>query len=91
MTLRWSDEAVADLEQIADYLLEHTPGRAEELIRSVYSAPDKLLVFPRRGRPGRKAGTLELVLSPLPYLIVYEVRADAVFVVRILHGEQQWP
>jgi plasmid stabilization system protein ParE len=27
----------------------------------------------------------------LPYLVVYTVRDDVVFVVRILHGAQQWP
>lgn len=30
-------------------------------------------------------------LSPLPYIMVYAVRGDAVYVVRILHGAQQWP
>jgi len=50
-----------------------------------------LLEFPHRGRPGKKAGTRELVISALPYLIVYTVRGDVVCVVRILHGAQQWP
>ena len=44
-----------------------------------------------RGRPGKKPGTRELVLSPLPWILVYAVRGDAVYVVRILHGAQQWP
>jgi plasmid stabilization system protein ParE len=30
-------------------------------------------------------------MSPLPYILVYTVRHDVVFVVRILHGAQQWP
>jgi plasmid stabilization system protein ParE len=33
--------------------------------------------------------TREFALSPLPYLIVYTVRGDAIYVVRILHGAQQ--
>lgn len=91
MQLRWSEEAADDLERIADYFLEYSPERAEDLVRSVYSAPDKLLIFPDRGRHGLKRGTRELVLAPLPYLIVYEVRVNVVFLVRILHGAQQWP
>ena len=39
----------------------------------------------------QKEGTSELVMSPLPYILVYTVRGDAVYVVRILHGVQQWP
>jgi plasmid stabilization system protein ParE len=31
------------------------------------------------------------VLAPLPYIVVYVVRVDVIFVVRILHGAQQWP
>jgi hypothetical protein len=39
----------------------------------------------------KKEGTRELVMSPLPYIVVYDVREDATYVVRILHGAQQWP
>lgn len=45
---------------------------------------------PRR-RPGKKEDTHELVMSSLPYIVVYTVRGEAVDVVRILHGAQQWP
>ena len=60
-------------------------------MRTVYDAPATLLSFPNRGRPGKKEGTRELVLPSLPYLVVYTVRCDAIYVVRILHGAQQWP
>lgn len=91
MELRWTEEAAADLERIADYLFEHAPERAERLVRALYDAPSGLLTFPHRGRPGKKEGTREFVMAPLPYIIVYTVRNDTVFVVRILHGAQQWP
>ena len=91
MQLRSTEEAANDLERIADYLLLHAPDRAEELLRRVYDAPAALLMFPNRGRPGKREGTRELVLAPLPYVVVYTVRDDVVFVVRILHGAQQWP
>jgi addiction module RelE/StbE family toxin len=91
MQLRWTEEAANDLERIADYLLLHAPDRAEELVRRVYNAPAALLNFSNRGRPGKREGTRELVLAPLPYVVVYTVRDDVVFVVRILHGAQQWP
>lgn len=91
MQLRWTEEAATDLERIADYVLEHAPDRAQDLIHRVYDAPTSLLTFPNRGRPGKREGTRELVLTPLPYIVVYTVRGDVVFVVRILHGAQQWP
>ncbi|MFN0105394.1 MAG: type II toxin-antitoxin system RelE/ParE family toxin [Bryobacteraceae bacterium] len=69
MQLRWTEEAAADLEHIADYLFEHTPDRAVELALSVFDAPSALVTFPHRSRPGKKDGTRELVLSPLPYVV----------------------
>lgn len=91
MQLRWADEAAEDLEHITDYLFENAPGRASELVREIYNAPSALLTFPYRGRPGKKEGTRELVLSPLPYIVVYEIREDVIYLVRILHGAQKWP
>ena len=91
MQLRWTEEAADDLERIADYLLTHAPDRAPELVRTVYDAPSALLTFPNRGRLGKKEGTRELVLSPLPYIVVYTVLGDVIFIVRILHGAQNWP
>jgi toxin ParE1/3/4 len=91
MHLRWTEAAATDLECIADYLFSHVPDRAPRLIRSIYEAPETLLLFPHRGRPGKKAGTRELVLSPLPWIVVYTVRDDVAHVVRILHGAQRWP
>jgi toxin ParE1/3/4 len=91
MELRWTQEAAADLERIADYLFEHAPERAADLVREIYNAPAALVKFPHRGRPGKKQGTRELVLSPLPYLVVYRITGDAIHIVRILHGAQKWP
>lgn len=91
MRLRWTREAATDLEGIAEYLVQHVPERAAALIRTIYEVPSLLLDFPLRGRPGKKAGTRELVMLALPYVIVYTVRDDVVVVVRILHGAQQWP
>ena len=91
MELRWAEEAAADLEHITDYLFENAPERAAELVRGIYNAPAALLTFPYRGRAGKKEGTRELVLSSLPYIVVYEITGEVIHVVRILHGAQKWP
>jgi plasmid stabilization system protein ParE len=61
MQLRWTEEAASDLTRIADYLFEHAPERAENLIRTVYDAPSSLLPFPARGRPGKKEGVVRIL------------------------------
>ncbi|MCX6593234.1 MAG: type II toxin-antitoxin system RelE/ParE family toxin [Acidobacteria bacterium] len=91
MTLRWTAEAARDLERIANYLFDHAPDRAEDLVNRIYNAPADLLTFPHRGRPGKKRGTRELVLVPLPYLVVYRIADETIQILRILHGAQRWP
>ena len=88
--LRWKKQAAADQEKIANYLIAKTPERAAELVRGIYDAPTALATFPYRGRLESKQGTRELVLSPLPYIVVYQARGETVHVVRILHGAQKW-
>jgi addiction module RelE/StbE family toxin len=91
MKLRWTHEAASDLERIAGFLFATMPQHAEGLVRRIYNAPAALLQFPRLGRPGRKPGTRELVLSPLPYILVYQLDEDTITLARILHGAQSWP
>ena len=91
MELRWTEEAAADLEHIADYLFQNAPERAAGLVRGIYNAPAALRTFAYRGRAGRKEGTRELVLSSLPYIVVYQITGEVIHIVRILHGAQKWP
>ena len=91
MELRWTEEAAADLERITDYLFDQAPEWAEDLIRTLYAAPDALLSFPHRGRPGRRSGTRELALTRLPYIVIYSITGETIELLRILHGAQKWP
>lgn len=79
------------LERIAEYLSAHAPDRAPALVTSIYESPRALLSFPHRGRPGKKARTRELALSPLPWIVVYEVRGRCRQGGRILHEGQGLP
>ncbi len=91
MELRWTTAAGADLEGIAEYLFEKSPQNAAQLIRKIYEAPSILKSYPNLGRLGKKEGTRELVITPLPYIVIYQIMDDTLYVVRILHGAQDWP
>ncbi len=47
--------------------------------------------MPRRGRVGRKRDTLEIVMSGLPFVVIYRIEKEAIEIIRILHCAQQWP
>jgi toxin ParE1/3/4 len=67
-----------------------TPA-ARRVAISIYERLSALMEFPEQGRQGRKSGTRELIFTGLPYLAIYRIRGDAVEILRILHGAQNWP
>jgi toxin ParE1/3/4 len=71
MRLRWTSAAANDLENISDYLHHQNPQFAERTVRRLYAEIRELGHFPSRGRLGREPGTRELILSGLPYVIIF--------------------
>ena len=57
------------------------------MTRELLIAGDSFAVFPYRGRRGRVLGTRELVAIS-PYVIIYNVGANAVDILRVWHGAQ---
>jgi toxin ParE1/3/4 len=88
--IRWTVPAVDDLQSIKNYLQQRFPHFAEPTVRTIYQRIRSLKSSPNRGRPGHRSGTRELTLTPLPYVIVYAVKADAVEILHIYHGAQDW-
>ena len=58
---------------------------------TVIEAVERLVDFPHRGRQGRREGTRELVISGLPYIVVYRVRDASIRILRVFHAAQNWP
>jgi len=91
MKIRWSPEAAADFAGIVEYIHKENPSAGDRVTHAIYDSATSLESLPNRGRPGRIDGTRELVLAPLPFILVYRVKRDAVEIVRVLHGSQRWP
>ena len=80
-----AEPAARDLEGIVDYIALDNPAAAENVYRGIVRAAERLPEFPALGRPGRHPETRELSVSGLPYLLVYEVSADAVTILAVFH------
>jgi len=92
MIVRWTKPAVDDLIHICDYTESRFgAAQARRAALTMYESAESLRNLPNRGRLGRKAGTRELPVVGLPFIIVYRVREETVEIVPILHGSQQWP
>jgi len=88
--IRWTLPAADDLESIYRYLLQHHPQFAESTVRTINRQIKSLKKSPNRGRPGHREGTRELPISALPYVVVYAVKIDAIELLHIYHGAQDW-
>lgn len=87
----WTPAASRDFEGVREYLELNHPTRAAGIAARILAATDTLDQFPRLGRPGRRAGSRELVIARTPYLVVYRIDGDIVFILKVLHGAQRWP
>jgi toxin ParE1/3/4 len=89
--IEWLPEAARNLASHLAYVGERNPYAAIELGDAIEAALDRLTEFPESARPGRVRGTRELVVARTPYIVVYRLEADAIVVLRVLHGAQLWP
>lgn len=90
MKIVWAETALADREAIYDYIEADNPRAAAELDRLFDLAARRLVDHPELGRPGRIAGTRELVAHPR-YLLLYEIDADRLTILAVVHTSRKWP
>lgn len=90
MRLVWSLPAHADRKEIRTFIAQHSPAAALALDEMFTEKAAVLTDHPGLGRPGRIAGTRELV-AHRHYVLVYDVAGDWVRILRVLHTARQWP
>src|SRR5580658_10113587 len=91
MQVRWTEPAARDLEEISEFIRSDRPGAAITVTKTLFDAANNLSVLPGRGRMGRKPGTRELIVSGLPYIIVYRISGEAIHILRVYHGARNRP
>ena len=91
MTVRYTREALANLAEARVYIARERPATAQAVAQRIRAAVALLAEHPKIGRPGRVAGTRELVISGLPYIVAYREADGHVDVLAILHGARRWP
>jgi toxin ParE1/3/4 len=91
MKVIWSKRAVADLGHICDYILLNNPKAATRTADRIEAATKRLRRFPNIGRPSDIAGTREIVVPGVAYLVVYRIAPQTVEILRIFHTSRNWP
>lgn len=91
MRVRWLRGATRSLRLIHARIATDNPKAARQVVQRIRSSASRLASFPASGRLGQVAGTRELVVPGLPYLVVYAVGKDTVDILRVFHTAMDWP
>ena len=92
--VRWTEPAEIDFLTILAGIAAENAAAATAIADRIENAVANLGEL-AIGRPGRVAGTFELVLPPLPYIVAYALipqpdGVEGVDVLRVIHAKRNW-
>ncbi len=89
--VKWLARALLDLDEEASYIASDDAAAARLVVERVLKAVAVLAAQPALGRPGRVAGTRELVVLKTRYIVPYRVHGEVVEVLRVFHTSRRRP
>jgi len=92
LSLRWTERAVVNLADIADFISQHSPVYAEGMVVRIEHQLELLRHHPLLGKPAPEAdelGVRELVIDS--YRVFYRPQHDRIELLAIVHGRQRLP
>ena len=90
MRVLWTLVAEQDRADIVDTIAEDNPLAAIRMDELFEAAVGRLAEHPLLGRVGKVPGTRELIPHE-SYRLVYEVQADTVWILALVHTARLWP
>ncbi len=89
MKLKWSNEAVADVARLHDFLLKVNPTAAARMTQTLTVAPRRLLERPQSGRPLDQYLPREVRRIIIGnYEMRYELADDTLYILRVWHTRE---
>jgi plasmid stabilization system protein ParE len=90
MKVVWTDEALRDLDEIAEYLATHYPTVAPAVGLRVQAVVDRVGRWPQSARRSTKRTGVRVVpLGRYPYKIFYRVTEESVEILHVHHAARQ--
>lgn len=83
--------ALADLENIADFIAKDNKKVALELLKVFYNSFDDLCFFPKMGtkRKDLTNKNVRFLQIKQKYVVVYSLEKDTIFILRVLSNYQE--
>ncbi|NQU63702.1 MAG: type II toxin-antitoxin system RelE/ParE family toxin [SAR324 cluster bacterium] len=86
----WTEPALIDLDEIAEYIAFDKPSAAKKLVKNVFASVKRLQQFPKSGKcPPELQNTdyLEIVIGPCR--IFYRIDKNKVYILYVMRSEQK--
>jgi plasmid stabilization system protein ParE len=85
--VRWTDEALRDLDDILAYIEQHNPMAAIDLVETIIASGNALGIFPARNPIRHAAGIRERPVLGTRYVLLFRIgRENLVHVLAVRHG-----
>ncbi len=91
MTVRYTRDALQDLDQISAYLTERNPKTAAAVLDAVETVVSRLDRFPYSAQQTEMAGVRATPVLRYPYIVFYRVRESGIEILYIRHAARQRP
>ena len=91
MSVIWSPRAERELDEIWGHIAADNVDAADRVAERLRSIAHLLVDHPHIGRSGRVDGTRELVVTGLPYILLYRVGEVQIDITHVLHTSRKWP
>lgn len=86
----WTEPALLDLNEIAEYIALDKPGAASYLVQSVFAKTERLEEFPKSGRKPpelKRSRYKEIIVGPCR--IFYRIEKDKVYILHVMRSERK--
>jgi len=90
--VEWTEVALADLEELLDFIAQENPAAADTVLTRLQHAAQRLERHPHRGRAVPELSRFEIrlyrELAVRPWRIIYRVGRGRVWVLAVLDGRR---
>jgi toxin ParE1/3/4 len=84
--LRFTLQALSELNAILDYISERSPQGGERVRARLLGLAGFIQGQPHGGRKTSEPGLRRIVATPYPYVVFYEIKDEEVVIVGVRHG-----
>jgi len=85
----WTEPALDNIEEIAEYIALSNPAAASNLVQRIFTATDRLMLFPVSGRIPDEISEFsyrEVVVNPCR--VFYKIQEEAIYILYVLRQER---